>query len=73
MQGLGSLSVYVDDMTTPALVVPMNLAQGFEFVNNQPYVGFTASTGEKAWQTVDIEDWRFCGTGTNCDASFSLI
>jgi hypothetical protein len=69
---LGYMSVYFDDLSTPKLVVPMNLKQGFEFLDGKPYVGFTASTGSKSWQTVDIMEWRFC-EGANCDQLQSSI
>ena len=69
--GLGYLSVYFDDMATPVLVVPMNLKQGFQFAGGKAFPGFTASTGSKSWQTVDIIDWRFC-EGVGCDSLQSM-
>ena len=57
--GMGMLSVYVDDMHTPVLVVPLNLDATLDLASGRAYVGFTAATGDNVWQVHDILDWRF--------------
>lgn len=62
---IGTLAVYVDDMTTtnPLLALPINintvLRQGGQGLENQVWMGFTAATGN-AWQKHDVIDWYFC-------------
>ena len=52
--------VFVDDMTTPVLSVPLSNAS-FLRTNGtdagKVYIGFTASTGA-VWQAVDILTWN---------------
>ncbi len=48
--GLGTLSVYIDDLYTPLFVVPMNLGSTLKLDNGRAWVGFTSATGENQWQ-----------------------
>lgn len=57
--GMGTLKVYVDDMATPKLVVPLNLDATLKLHHGRAWVGFTAATGTKSWQNQDIMDWSF--------------
>lgn len=57
--GVGSLAVFVDNMDTPVLSVPLRLEHSVELHHGRAYVGFTAATGESAWQTHDVLQWQF--------------
>jgi len=57
--GMGTLQVFLDDLSTPALVVPLNLAGTLALTHGRARVGFTAATGEDTWQAHDILDWEF--------------
>lgn len=59
MAGVGMLSVYLDDMDTPVLTVSLRLESSIELNHGRAWVGFTAATGENAWQTHEILSWRF--------------
>ena len=56
--GLGTLAVYVDDLSDPVLIVPMNLAAFLDMEGGTALVGFTASTGE-SYQNHDVTSWAF--------------
>jgi len=56
--GLGTLRIYVDDMSGPALTVPMNFASFLELDGGTAWVGFTASTGE-SFQNHEVLSWAF--------------
>ncbi len=53
-----SLKVYVDDMLTPALSVPINLSSELRLDNGSAWLGFTSGTGI-AFETHDILTWQF--------------
>lgn len=58
----GALSVYLDDMDSPALVVPVFLEQILDLELGRAWVGFTAATG--SWRADhDILSWTFA---TSC-------
>lgn len=57
--GIGTLSIYIDDLTTPMMSIPLNLASTLHLHHGRAWVGFTASTGEKTWQVHDILKWSF--------------
>lgn len=61
---LGTLVVFVDDMTKPLVALPLNLNSILKLPENQAYIGFTASTG-KNWQKHDILEWYWCDSD-NC-------
>jgi hypothetical protein len=58
----GSLTIYVDDFTTPALQVPLDLSTRLALDNGKAWVGFTAGTGI-AYQNHDIVSWAFYPNG----------
>jgi hypothetical protein len=49
--------VFVDDMTTPLLSVPLSAASFLRNDSSKAYFGFTASTGA-VWQAVDLLSWN---------------
>lgn len=57
--GVGMLSVYIDDLNFPALAVPLRIEHTIALFHGRAWVGFTAATGEVAWQTHDVLDWTF--------------
>lgn len=50
--------VFLDDMDTAIINMPMSLKYALKLTDGKAYVGFTASTGEM-WQNHDILDWEF--------------
>jgi hypothetical protein len=56
---LGTLTVYVDDMSVPLLAMPLNFNTALQLPDGQAFVGFTAATG-RSWQKHDILDWYWC-------------
>jgi hypothetical protein len=56
--GLGVLKVFVDDMSGPALTVPMNMGAFLDLEGGMAWVGFTASTGE-SYQNHEVLSWVF--------------
>jgi len=64
----GVLFVYVDDLVTPVLSVPLDLATTLSLAVNEAWVGFTGSTGGVN-ETHDILSFAFdedsVGTGGN--------
>ncbi|KAF4129584.1 Bacterial lectin [Phytophthora infestans] len=57
--GVGLLSIYLDDMNTPVLTVPLRIENTLELFHGRAWVGFTGATGANAWQTLDILSWDF--------------
>lgn len=57
--GFGMLYVYLDDMYSPVITCPMNLAATLDLDNGRAIVGLTAATGDGTWQAHDIIDWQF--------------
>ena len=56
--GLGVLKVFVDDMSGPALSVPMNFGAFLDLEGGMAWVGFTASTGA-SYQNHEVLSWVF--------------
>jgi hypothetical protein len=55
----GQLSIYLEDLLTPLLTVPVNLSQKLALADDAfAYIGFTSSTGG-AWENHDIVRWSF--------------
>ena len=59
----GLLHVYVDDMNTPVLTVPLSMETVLRtwpdgFQSTTAWVGFTSGTGD-TWQIVDLLSWNF--------------
>ena len=51
--------VYIDDLTRPALVAPINLKDILALpADGRAFVGFTAATGN-SYQNHDIMNWSF--------------
>ena len=61
--GGGELSVYVDDLATPALTVPIDLAQRLDLTEGRAFAGFTAATGSGV-ENHDVLDWSLCPDAT---------
>ena len=56
---MGTLQIYVDDMNSPLLALPLNLDSSLHLNSGRAWVGFTAATGEERWQVHDILRWDF--------------
>jgi len=57
--GFGLLYIYLDDMYSPVITCPMNLAATLDLDNGRAIVGLTAATGDSTWQVHDIISWQF--------------
>lgn len=57
--GLGTLSVFVDDLDAPVVVAPLNLDALLSLHHGRAYVGLTAATGLDTWQVHDVLQWNF--------------
>ena len=58
-EGLGLLSVYVNDLNRPLIVTPLNLGATLGLDSGRAWVGFTAATGAQMWQAHEITQWSF--------------
>jgi hypothetical protein len=58
-QGVGLLYVYIDDMYSPVLMIPINLQATLKLDHGRAYVGLTGATGDNHWQVHDILNWNF--------------
>ena len=56
---VGTLVVFVDDMTTPLLALPINLSLLLHLPDDKGFVGFTSSTG-RFFEKHDILSWVWC-------------
>ena len=65
--GLGSLRVYLDEMLSPVLIVPMSFDYFMDLDGGAAWVGFTASTGD-SYQNHDILSWSFFESGQKADS-----
>ncbi len=54
----GSMSIYLDDLTTPKLTVAVDLAESLALDAGKAWVGFTAATGG-GYQNHDILNWSY--------------
>ena len=54
----GTLSVYLDNLSSPVLSVPVDLAEILDLDAGRAWVGFTATTGG-GWQNHDILNWEY--------------
>jgi hypothetical protein len=61
---LGTLAVFVDDLLTPLISIPLNLSVLLDLPHTMAYIGFTASTGYR-FQNHDILKWEWCDS-FNC-------
>jgi len=57
----GTLSVYIDDLTTPLLSTNIDLASSMLLDDGRAWVGMTAATGSD-YQNHDILNWSFTST-----------
>ena len=53
------LAVFVDDLASPALTVPIDLGQRLDLTAGAAFVGFTSATG-LGLENHDVLDWSFC-------------
>ncbi len=60
--GLGVLKVYLFNRDKPLLTVPCSLDETLQLDNGRGWVGFTASTGDNAYQSAEILSWEFTQT-----------
>lgn len=60
--GMGTLKIYLNDLLSPVLIVPVNLDATLQLNHGRAWVGFTAATGTEAWQVHDILSWSFSST-----------
>ena len=66
-----SAQVYVDDMDTAVVNMPLSLKYALKLTEGTATVGFTASTGSM-WQNHDILEWRFQASFT-CSPRFLCL
>jgi len=57
--GMGMLYVYLDDTHSPVIITPLNLDATLDLDSGRMFVGVTAATGERHWQTHDLLNWTF--------------
>jgi hypothetical protein len=57
-----TLSVFLDDMTTPRVSVAVNLATALNLTQGLAYVGLTAASGSTGSQRQEIINWSFAAT-----------
>mmetsp|Transcript_27793 Transcript_27793/g.90416 ORF Transcript_27793/g.90416 Transcript_27793/m.90416 type:complete len:554 (-) Transcript_27793:1828-3489(-) len=56
--GAGTLRVFIDDMSSAILNMPLSLKYAMKLNQGAAFVGFTAATGSM-WQSHDILEWEF--------------
>ena len=71
---VGTLVVWVDDMSQPLMAIPINLSIVLDnFPQGQSIIGFTSATG-RSWEKHDLLSWYFCEMHdcprTNTSATF---
>ena len=57
--GFGLLYIYIDDLYSPVLTVPLNLEATLKMDAGRMYVGLTSATGNSNWQAHDVLQWQF--------------
>ena len=63
---VGTLSVFVDDMTVPQLSVPVDLETLLDLEGGNAWVGFTAATGA-GFENHDLLTWQMCPAAADRD------
>jgi hypothetical protein len=53
------LYIYLDDLYSPVITTPINLAATLKLDSGRAFVGITAATGDNDWQAHDILSWQF--------------
>jgi Legume lectin domain len=71
--GLGMLYVYIDDLHSPVISTPIDLASTLDLDCGRAYVGFTAATGDEHWQAHDILNWQFSSLFIDKDYTPPLV
>lgn len=63
--GMGSLSVHADGSASPLFVAPVQLTFAVPLLSGRAGLtaGFTAATGDRQWQSHDVERWEMCVSG----------
>jgi hypothetical protein len=56
--GSGSLDVFLDNLSTPALVVAVDLGTSLALDQGSAWVGFTSAAGTGGYQTHDVLSWQ---------------
>ena len=64
-EGTGMLRVYLDNMDTPMLALPIDLGHTLGLDDGRAWVGLTASTGRR-FQNHYVLGWQFCEGRTGC-------
>ncbi|MCT7991018.1 SBBP repeat-containing protein [Laspinema olomoucense] len=54
----GTLQIFMDDLSTPVLTVPVDLGTTLDLDSGKAWVGFTAATAG-TWENHDILNWTF--------------
>ncbi len=54
----GTLQIFMDDLSTPVLTVPVDLGTTLDLDSGKAWVGFAAATAG-AWENHDILNWTF--------------
>ncbi|MCT7997214.1 SBBP repeat-containing protein [Laspinema olomoucense] len=54
----GTLQIFMDDLSTPVLTVPVDLGTTLDLDDGNAWVGFTAAAAG-AWENHDILNWTF--------------
>jgi murein DD-endopeptidase MepM/ murein hydrolase activator NlpD len=57
----GTLTIFLDDLTSPVLSIPVDLGTTLSLDNGQAWIGFTAATGSRS-QVHDILSFSFVST-----------
>jgi hypothetical protein len=70
---MGLLYIYIDDLYSPILVTPLNLAATLRLDGGRAYVGFTAATGASHWQAHDLLSWQFKSLCLDTDYTPPLV
>ena len=65
--------MYIDDLFSPVIITPLNLAATLRLDNGRAYVGFTAATGDMHWQAQDLLDWEWTSLFLNTEYTAPII
>jgi hypothetical protein len=68
----GTMSVYVDDLTTPRLTTPIDLSTLLNLSSGQAFVGLTSATGQAA-ENHDVLSWSFSSVPEPGSAAAALL
>ena len=62
----GTLQVYLDDMDTALLAMPIDLGYALDIPDGRAWAGFTGATGRR-YQEQHVLSWQFCEGPGGCD------